>query len=72
MAQPRRANLHAPTHAVVLQGSDSVPSTQREQMVTRLLDELRRTNTPGQCQGEAGRRACFGRKRHVWRSILAG
>lgn len=35
--------------AVVL-GSDSVPSTQREQMVTRLLDELRRTNTPGQCQ----------------------
>ncbi|KAI7835971.1 hypothetical protein COHA_010140 [Chlorella ohadii] len=35
--------------AVVL-GADSVPSAQREQMVSRLLDELRRTNTPGQCQ----------------------
>jgi len=35
------------------QGADSVPSAQREQMVSRLLDELRRTNTPGQCQGEA-------------------
>ncbi|PRW44486.1 small GTP-binding isoform B [Chlorella sorokiniana] len=35
--------------AVVL-GADSITSGQREQMVTRLLDELRRSNTPGQCQ----------------------
>lgn len=37
--------------AVVL-GDARVPPAQRQRHVTRLLEELRRTNTAGQCQGE--------------------
>jgi hypothetical protein len=39
--------------AVVL-GDPRVGVSQRQALVARLLDELRRTNAPGQSQGECG------------------
>lgn len=44
--------------AVVL-GDARVPPQQRQRHVTRLLEELRNTSTPGQCQGEPWARASW-------------